>query len=94
MKNKFTKHAKLRMAQRAICEDLIELTLRLGREVYAKGAVIVLVGHREVAELQGIFPEIRELEGLHVVLDRSGAIVTAYRNRERIYRKRRRRRRK
>ncbi len=78
----FTSHARARMSSRAVGADEIDMVMAFGRAVHTRGAVIYVMGHREVAwcRRRGISPD--RCEGLHVVSSRDGAIITVYRNRD------------
>jgi hypothetical protein len=86
-----TTHAQERMALRGIRPGDIETVLLCGREVHASGAVIHVIGRKEVEQYRRFGSDLAPLEGLHVVIALDGAIVTAYRNRSTLMVKERRR---
>jgi hypothetical protein len=82
-----TFHAAVRMQQRRISEEDIDLVMRCGRLYYGRDAEIyILVGR----DLRGHVSSdrISRLNGIHVICDRSGEVRTTYRNRRRLNRPR------
>src|SRR5436305_1974491 len=77
----YTRHARRRMDGRRINHRAVDSVCGLGRRVYTRGAVIYVVGRREVKiwERRGI--DLSSLEGVHVVCEPGGRIKTVYRNR-------------
>jgi hypothetical protein len=73
-------HASIRMAQRAISAEAIELALQYGRVHHAAGARHVFLAARDLpAHLRHLQ---ERFEGVTVVLDpRFDNVITAYRNR-------------
>ena len=69
------------MVQRHISRDDIALVIRYGRFLYANGAVFFIVGRNEVERYRHI-EGMKSLDGMHVVSNHSGVIITTYRNRE------------
>ena len=74
-------HARCRMMEHGISAEILFLVLQLGRIVRTRGAVIYVVGKKEVKEcfLHGI--DLRDCEGVHVVMERDDVVRTVYRNR-------------
>ena len=73
-------HASQRMEQRRISPDDIATVIRYGRVLYANGAVFFIVGRHEIERFCDI-AEIKNLDGVHVVCNHLGVVITAYRNR-------------
>lgn len=71
-----TAHAELRMQQRGIAPQLIELVLRYGRTIYSRG----LIGHKEVGRYARDGIDLSRAEGIHVLVETDGSVITAYRN--------------
>jgi len=69
------------MDGRRINRKAVDAVRELGRRVYTRGAVIYVVGRREVKiwERRGI--DLSSLEGVHVVCTPEGRIKTVYRSR-------------
>mgnify|MGYP003382060797 FL=1 len=75
-----TSHAAVRMQQRGITEDLVEAVLKFGRCVHARGLTFRVVGRREVEHYAHRGLDLSRAEGVHVLVEADGAIVTTYRN--------------
>lgn len=74
-------HAWRRMSQRRISPADIEAVIDHGRRGHRHGALIYFVGRREVAWWRGRKVDLSGQEGIHVVVDRAGRVLTAWRNR-------------
>ena len=73
-----TTHVRHRMKTRGICRETLDLVLIFGRAIHTRGAVIHVVGHKEIRE-HGRFLE--RCAGVHVLCSpHDGAIITTYRN--------------
>lgn len=77
-----THHAEIRMQQRGIPERLVEAVLRYGRTIHARGLSYRVIGHKEVARYAREGIDLSDAEGIHVLLQSDGAVVTTYRNRD------------
>lgn len=75
-----TDHAMLRMGQRGIKLEVLELILRFGREIRSKGAVFYVLGKKEVQKYCQYVPKLKEMEGMQVLTSNEGVVITAYRN--------------
>lgn len=75
-----TAHAAVRMRQRGISAQLIEVVLTYGRQIEAKGVVFCVVGRKEVAHHAALGLDLSAAEGLQVLVGPGGAVVTMYRN--------------
>lgn len=75
-----TAHALQRLDSRRIPLDAVEAVLHYGRRAHVRGACIRAVGRREVAAWARRGVDLRDLEGLQVVLSPEGNLLTAYRN--------------
>jgi hypothetical protein len=73
-------HAINRMAQRGIAPQWVELVLRYGRLIHARGLIFRVIGRKEVARFatQGI--HLACAEGIHVLVKNEGTVLTVYRN--------------
>ena len=80
----FTAHALKRMNQRSIPRWQVELALRYGMRVYARGSLFVFVGKRHVRRMEREgYRGIDKLQGLTLVLDpKSKALLTCFKNRK------------
>lgn len=77
-----TDHAQMRMNQRGISETVVAMVLRYGRTVHARGATYRVIGHKEVSRFAERGINLRDADGIHVLLASDGAVITAYRNHE------------
>ena len=79
---RFTKHADLRANARRLSRQAVLAVLEFGRRVHTRGAMICAIGRREVSRfaLRGI--DLSEFEGIQVVCDPDGTLITVYRNRD------------
>ena len=76
-----TPHAIQRMSQRGIRPELIEQVLRYGRLIYERGLQFRVIGRKEVDFFAERGINLRAAEGVHVLVQEDGVIVTTYRNR-------------
>ena len=74
-------HAQRRMNARNLGLKAIKAALDFGRIVYTKGAIIYVIGKKEVRRFKRSGIDLRRFEGVHVVCAPSGKIITTYRNR-------------
>jgi hypothetical protein len=77
-----THHAEIRMQQRGISEHLVETVLHYGRTIHARGLSFRVIGHKEVVHYAREGVDLTNAEGIHVLLQRDGVVVTMYRNRD------------
>jgi len=78
--HQLTAHAALRMQQRGISTDLLELVLRYGRTLYERGLSFRVIGHKEVERYGREGVDVSRAEGVHVLVQADGAVITTYRN--------------
>lgn len=76
-----TQHAWQRMSQRGISPDAVRTALEYGRSAYTRGALVFAIGKNEVRHYRRLETDLAELDGIHVVCDPAGAVLTVYRNR-------------
>lgn len=79
---RLTDHARLRMAQRGISFDAVRTVLELGRRAFVRGARVHVIGRLEVQKASKWGANLEGLNGVHVVCDPSGVVLTVYRNRD------------
>lgn len=77
-------HAWRRMSQRGISPAAIEAVIDYGRRGHRHGAIIYVVGRREINRWKRRGVDLRAHHGIHVVIDPSGKVLTAWRNRSRM----------
>ena len=73
-------HAQIRMQQRGISKSQIERVLVYGRTIYAKGVMFCVVGRKEVAHGKKLGLQLTDCDNIHVLVEKDGTVVTAYRN--------------
>jgi hypothetical protein len=78
-----TSHARERMAERRISESLIRRTLQCGRVHKREGALLYIVGREEIERYRPEGVDLSKCDGVHVVCDTAGRVITTYRNRHR-----------
>ena len=76
-----TGHATKRLFGRRLTPAALDLVVVFGRELHVRGATIYVVGRKEVLAGGEFDVDLTVVEGVHVVCDRSGRVLTAYRNR-------------
>lgn len=77
-----TDHAWKRMNARGLSSTAVEAALEYGRVAHVRGAAIYAIGRKEVDEYANYGVDLKHHEGVQVVCKPSGAILTAYRNRD------------
>lgn len=76
-----TGHAQQRMDQRGVSESVVEFVLEFGRKIYSNRALFHVIGRKEISKLEDQCPELKALEGIHVVTSTDGlSVITVYRN--------------
>lgn len=74
-------HAQQRMDLRGMSERDIELVLKFGRRIHSRRTVFHVIGRKEIKKYASECPELKELDGLHVLtVPDKGTVLTAYRN--------------
>ncbi len=79
---KLTQHGRNRACARRLSPEMMQAVFDFGREVHTRGAVIYVVGIKEVTQAKGLSIDISEVEGWHIVCSRGGDVITVYRNRD------------
>ena len=75
-----TEHARSRMSERGISFEAVFQAIAFGRIARGRGATIYAIGKKEVAESAKHGINLSFCEGVHVVMNRSGVVLTVYRN--------------
>jgi hypothetical protein len=77
---RLTAHARLRICQRGLSEEDIDVVLRYGRRFYTADAVIYFLGDRDLPEEE--VRRVGHLRGVGVILSQVQArVITVWRNR-------------
>lgn len=77
-----TQHARERINQRGLSPAIVQAALTYGRIVHARGAEIHVIGRKEIERYESKGINLSPLEGVQVVCNKGGAVLTAYRNRD------------
>ena len=78
-----SQHAQMRMSQRSINLEQVQLVLSYGRMIHSRRARFYVIGRKEVKRLEKAELEARNLENIQIVVDeRSNRILTVYRNKD------------
>jgi len=75
-----TSHANLRMQQRGIAGHLVEEVLTYGRIIHARGLTFRVIGKKEVTRFAPKGIDLSHAEGIHVLVESDGSVITTYRN--------------
>ena len=75
-----TTHAAVRMQQRGISPALVEAVLEYGRTVPARSLTFRVISRKEVVRYSDLGLDLSRAEGVHVLVESDGAVVTTYRN--------------
>ena len=76
-----TSHARIRMGQPGIQPEVIELVLKYGRKTHSRRAWYYVIGQKEIKRFGDMCAALKELDGMHVVMDDDRTnILTVYRN--------------
>lgn len=79
---RMTMHAVQRMHERRISEAAVRATLEHGRLIHVRGAAVHAIGHKEVSRLRRRGIDLSHYEGIQIVCEPGGTVLTAYRNRD------------
>lgn len=77
-----TQHAQQRMNIRGFSFSEVNQVLTYGRAVHIRGAIIYVVGRKEISQCSVFGIDLSNLDGLQVVCSNGGEVMTVYRNRD------------
>ncbi len=77
-----TSHALKRMNSRGISQDAVLATLIYGRTIHGRGAVICVIGRKEVEQFSGAEINLSDYEGVHVICSKDWTVLTTYKNKD------------
>jgi hypothetical protein len=77
-----TWHALDQMDARGVSQTAVSHALTYGRQTWTRGAKIFVIGRREVQRFRALGINLDPYEGIQVVTQPDGAILTVYRNRD------------
>lgn len=75
-------HAYKRSFERGIKQKMIAHILRFGRKRYQNNAVYYSIGRKEIKKYAKNCSELKEMNGMHMVVSLNGVILTLFRNRD------------
>ncbi len=77
-----TQHAQQRMNVRGFSSAAVNQVLAYGRGIHTRGAIIYVVGRKEISLCESFGIDLSNLDGLQVVCSTDGAVMTVYRNKD------------
>jgi hypothetical protein len=78
-----TQHAEMRMSQRSIDLEQVQLVLNYGRLIHSRRARFYVMGRKEIKRLEKKGLEVGDLENIQIVVaEKSNLILTVYRNKD------------
>jgi hypothetical protein len=75
-----SRHAAIRISSRRLPSEAMEVVFCHGREIHTRGAVVFVVGRKEVDRAQRRGLDLTRFEGVHMVCSLKGVVLTAYGN--------------
>lgn len=75
-----TKHAQVRMHQRRLSNEAVNMVMTYGRVARVRGAETYAIGRKEIKRYLAEGKDLSRFEGVQVVCSSDGAILTMYRN--------------
>ena len=77
----YTRHARLRTAQRRLSPAEVELVEQHGRRIHRTGIIFYFLGHRDLPARLSKPALYERLVGTVLLVAENGDLITAYRNR-------------
>ena len=77
-----TEHATQRLEQRGISKKQMMLAFKYGRVIHSRRAVYHVVGKKEIAMYSHIEPELKNMDGIQLVMSSDDTVLTVYRNKD------------
>ncbi|MDO6718693.1 hypothetical protein Q4575_04735 [Psychrosphaera sp. 1_MG-2023] len=75
-------HAQIREGQRGISQKQVLLAYRYGRIIHARRAVYHVVGKKEIEKYGDIEPDLKNMNGVQLVMSANGTVLTAFKNKD------------
>jgi len=75
-----TKHARCQMNARRLSDEMVAIVMTYGRLARVRGAEIYAVGRKEIERYLAEGVDLSRCDGVQVVCNPNGPILTAYRN--------------
>ncbi|GHF02064.1 hypothetical protein [Thalassotalea profundi] len=77
-----SQHAKIRKTQRGISHKQMVLAYQYGRVIHSRRAVYHVIGNKEIEKFGSIEPELKNMNGIQLVMSANGTVLTAFRNKD------------
>ncbi len=77
-----SQHAQIREKQRGISQKQVLLAYQYGRMIHSRRAVYHVIGNKEIEKYGLIEPELKEMNGIQLVMSSNGTVLTAFRNKD------------
>lgn len=77
-----SRHAQAREEQRGISQKQVMLAYQYGRVIHSRRAVYHVIGNKEIKKYGDIEPELKNMNGVQLVMSINGIVLTAYRNKD------------
>ena len=58
------------------------LAYKYGRVIHARRAVYRVIGNKEIEKYGSIEPELKNMNGIHLVMSSKGTVLTTFRNKD------------
>ena len=75
-------HAQIREEQRGISEKQLVLAYQYGRVIHSRRAVYYVIGNKEIEKYGSIESELKQMNGIQLVMSPNGTVLTAFRNKD------------
>lgn len=76
----FSRHAYKRKTQRGFKDSCISHILRFGRKHYQNNAIYYSIGKKEISKYSTICPDLKQMNGMHLITALNGTVITLFRN--------------
>ena len=77
-----SRHAQIREGQRGISKKQVMLAYQYGRVIHSRRAVYHVIGNKEIKKYGGIVPELKNMNGVQLVVSANGTVLTAFKNKD------------
>ena len=77
-----SQHAQVREGQRGISDKQLMLAYRYGRVIHSRRAVYRVIGSKEIKKYGDIEPELKNMNGVQLVMSANGRVLTAFKNKD------------
>ena len=77
-----SQHAQIREGQRGISHKQIVLVYQYGRIIHSRRAVYHVIGNKEIKKYGDIEPELKNMNGVQLVMSANGTVLTAFKNKD------------